>query len=490
MKNYIRTYLERKLGVEKLRNTVHAYQRAYAAAKVNRLTYSWSTLNASADSDIRSGLRALRGRSRDLVQNNDYARRFVKLCSANVVGPSGINFQSKVMDPTGQVDTVANTIIEAHWKEWGTAVNWLELQHIAIETVAADGEILVRFIRGKSAGNRFNFSIQLLEGDHLDETYSDEKNNIKMGIQYNDDGTVKGYWIWDRHPGDGNYEYSARIKRIFVPASEMFLLYYKERPSQTRGVPWMSSAMTRLNNVGGYEEAEIVAARVGASQIGVLTKPESGDGLDGEKETGTDNILIDAEPGTIQTVPFGTSLSTLDFKHPGGNFDPAMKAFLRGVASGLDVSYSALSGDLGEASYGSQRQGSLYERDHWMLKQAWFVEKYCRRIFAEWLDLFLLTGLTNLPYSKFSKFNAPLFQPRRWQWIDPLKDTQAGELAVKNMFKTRSEITAEQGRDFYEVGDRLAAEEAYIKKKGLVVPQVDKAIVQQENQNGTEDGNA
>lgn len=478
MRNIIKGYIERKLGVDALRKKVTAYERAYAAAKVNRLTSSWSTANTSADNDIRNGLRILRGRSRELVQNNDYGRRFIKLCSANIVGPSGVGFQSKVTEPTGRPDKYANEVIEQYWKEWARAVNWLELQHVAIETVASDGEILVRIIRGKSAGNRFHFTLQYLEADHLDETYTDERKRIKMGIQYDESGKVTGYWIWDRHPGDGSYEYSTQVKRVLVSAADMFLLYYKERPSQSRGVPWMSSAMTRLNNVGGYEEAEIIAARVAASQMGLITRPESGDDLMGEKDSAGD-VVIDAEPGSMTTLPPGYDMTMFNPSHPSGNFDPALRAFIRGIASGLDVSYSALSGDLTQASYGSQRQGSLYERDHWMLRQAWFIQNFCLKVFEEWLDLFLLSGVSSLPYSKFQKFNSPLFQPRRWQWIDPLKDTQAGELAVKNMFKTRSEITAEQGRDFYDVVDQLAAEKAYIESKGLTVAQVDTAVQQQ-----------
>ena len=47
--------------------------RRFSAAQLNRLTSGWSTLNVSANSDLRMDLEALRARSRDLANNNDYA---------------------------------------------------------------------------------------------------------------------------------------------------------------------------------------------------------------------------------------------------------------------------------------------------------------------------------------------------------------------------------------------------------------------------------
>ncbi|MCH2379769.1 MAG: hypothetical protein MK236_10155, partial [Pedosphaera sp.] len=43
-----------------------------------------------------------------------------------------------------------------------------------------------------------------------------------------------------------------------------------------------------------------------------------------------------------------------------------------------------------------------------------------------------LSGAPNLPAAKYDKFSAIEWKPRRWQWVDPLKDTQADVIAADN----------------------------------------------------------
>ena len=50
------------------------------------------------------------------------------------------------------------------------------------------------------------------------------------------------------------------------------------------------------------------------------------------------------------------------------------------------------------------------------------------------------------------------FLGRRWQWVDPEKDAQANILAIKHGFKTREQVAAEQGRDFWDNVEALQVE--------------------------------
>lgn len=407
----------------------------------------------------------MRGRARNLAMNNDYVRRYLRLLTTNIIGPDGVIFQSKVKDPNGAPDKGANKIIEDGWYDWARVVGFLEKQHLLIKTVGRDGEILVRLIRGKSAGNRYYFDIQLLESDHLDETYSDPAQNIVMGIQYNSDGSVKGYWIWEQHPGS-ELASLRQNRRIFIPASDMFLIYYRERPSQTRGFPWIHTALIRLNNISAYEEAEIYAARLGASKMGFITRDPDENSI-GTGETDAGNPVISAEPGTFEFLNPGQDVKFFDPNHPAGNFDPFIKSQLRGAAAGLDVSYSSLSSDYSDANYSSLRQGALYERDNWMTLQSWIIRNFFEPVYREWLTMFLTSGVSNLPMSKIDKFNSPMFYGRRWKWVDPVKDISAMKMEVDLRIKSRTQICNENGVDFNDIVDELAQEEALLAQKGL-----------------------
>lgn len=48
--------------------------------------------------------------------------------------------------------------------------SWIDVQNLAIEGLARDGEVLIRHIR--NADNGFGYLLQLLEPDFLDEEYN------------------------------------------------------------------------------------------------------------------------------------------------------------------------------------------------------------------------------------------------------------------------------------------------------------------------------
>lgn len=465
--------------------------RQYAASIIDRLTSSWGILNTTADADLRYSIANIRARARELSQNNDYARRYLQLVVTNLIGPAGVTLQNKAVDNNGALDKVANTQIEAGFKDWAWyagadgRLSWLDIQRIITESVARDGEVLVRMIKGKAAGNKYNFALQVLEADHLDEQWNIPERNIRMGIEYDTNGKPIAYHIWKYHP----YEFGIQTRqneRLRISADEIIHIYYKERPSQSRGVSWMHSAMTRLKHLDKYEEAEIVAARVAASKMGFYITP-TGDDYSGDKDA--DNaVLQSAEPGHFEQLPEGWDFKTFDVNHPSGNLQPFIKSTLRGIAAGLNVSYNALASDLEAVSYSSLRYGSLDERDYWMTRQTWMIHTLCVPIFEAWLDMALAFGSINLPHSKIDKFNSPYFSARRWQWVDPEKDINAAVIAINNGLKTRTSTLAEVGLDFEETVDRLAYEQEYMKLKGVSTAQLIQAVQSTQNQNSNANG--
>ena len=75
--------------------TKAAQSAASAAAAGSRLLGDWRATNTSMNSDLYRGLDKLRARSRDLCNNNDYAKRFIAMVKANVVGGTGVQLQSR-----------------------------------------------------------------------------------------------------------------------------------------------------------------------------------------------------------------------------------------------------------------------------------------------------------------------------------------------------------------------------------------------------------
>lgn len=460
--------------------------RGFDAAQITRLTSSWPTSSLSADADIYRSLDILRARSRQLCYNNDYAKKFLQMCSTHIVGPNGFDLQMQVKDRLGKFDGMASTAIETAFSAWAKRgvcemsrkMSFVGLCHLVAKSVPRDGEALIRKVYGKSA-NKFGFALQIIDIDRLDVNRNEELRNgntIKMGVEVSPYGEPVAYHLRTKHPGDGTYAtvQGARYER--VPANDIYHLGIPDRPEQTRFLPWMHSAMLRLNNLGGYEEAAIIAARVGASKMGFFQSADgSAEGLADDIDPSTGALYTEAEPGQFGVLPQGYSFQGWDPQYPHQNYDAFVKSCLRGIASGLGVAYNTLSNDLEGVNFSSIRTGVLEERDNWMVVQNWFIESFLVDVFESWLKFALLNEMvqlpsgSSLPLSRYDIFNKPVWQGRRWQWVDPLKDVQANVEAINAGLKSRRRVLAEQGLDLDETWTELAAESEKAESLGLVI---------------------
>ena len=301
----------------------------WQAASVNRLTQAWSTQTLSADSNIRRDLPPLRARARQIAENNDYGKAFFRMLRCNVLGEYGIALKNKARDPIsaagpGALDTFANRIIEEQWWRWGKRgyctvdrqISWCDAQNLILEAVARDGEVIIRKVRGFP--NDHNYALQLIEADYLDTERNEELpdgREIRMGIEFNQWQQPIAYWLFKRHPNDNLYTTPYLIERYErVPATEIIHPFIHFRPHQSRGVPWIATAMFRMNMLGKYEESEAIASRAAAAKMAFLIPNQAGQEYQGEIVDG--DKTMDAEPGAIEQLPFGMDLKVLDWNHP------------------------------------------------------------------------------------------------------------------------------------------------------------------------------
>lgn len=451
--------------------------RGFSAGKSDRLTWSFSTMGQSINADLYQYLEPMRSRSRELWADNEYAARFIGLCKNNLVGPAGVRLQVKSKRPDGTLDTADNDRIERTWREWSKRgscdvtgrLSRVAAERLFVETVVRDGECLIRIVDGFE--NAHGFAIQFIDVDRLDTQFNksrDERtgNRIVMGVELDRWDRPVAYHILDGHPGSFASEAVPR-HHMRIPAAEIIHGFLSVRPEQVRGVPWMHAAILGLKDLGGYREAAIVAARVGAAKMGFWRSPDGESGP--YDDTGSDGVRItEAEAGTFDQIPDGVELETWDPQYPHGEFDAFNKAVLRGIAAGMGVAYHTLAQDLEGVNFSSARAGTLDERDLWQCLQGWMVESLHDAIYPHWLSRQLMIGtLDPLPMGRFDKFNAATWQPRRWPWVDPLKDEQSNALAYGMRTKSLRQIIAERGQDPDDVWAEMAEDEAKLRELGI-----------------------
>lgn len=460
-------------------------KRGYSGAQYDRLTEDWKSPLTTGDAEMRTRLRTLRGRARELERNDPITLRYLSRLQDNVYDHHGITFSSLAgewrRDPKMKklvyvIDEMDAAIIEQAYTEWrkdpfvsgGMSLN--EGGRLALRSVARDGDMLVRKVVDNS--NEFGCRLQLLEADMIDDMrnevirVADQGNGgrvlseVRMGVQVNGYMKPEGYWILKAHPGDQMWWNTDGYLSEYHGAADFIHPFKKQRITQVRDCTWLHGIMRDMHLLNQYDEAAIVAARVGAAKMGWFMRDynEPGDGYTGEQPRDGDRSM-DAEAGLIEDlsqVP-GLKFQAWDPAYPHEQYPDFIKSRHRRIGAGLDMSYYALANDLTEVNFSSIRAGLLEDREHYKAVQTWWIYQFETPVFLFWLNIALASGSlkdpqtgTALPYSKKKKFEAHKFRPRRWPWVDPEKDANAAVIAIDNRLKSRSNVIEETSQETFE----------------------------------------
>ena len=445
-------------------------QRKFAAAELSSLLHNWAKVKEEIDTDLKRGGQRLRARAREAAKNNDYARRYLQLLKTNVIGPTGSRLQVRSKNRKGTLDVDANNKVETAFKQWCSSVDvtgrltMVDLQNMMIEGSARDGELLIREVAGFP--NAFGYALQVFDVDQLDEQYNVELKNgntVRLGVEFDQWDRPVAYHLTQREKISGSYMGQGK-ERIRIPASEMIHVFRGEYANQSRGFSWMVAALVEMHHLAHFNEASLIRARLGASIMGLFYEENFNEGGAADWKNGSGDLFMDAEPGAFRRMPAGVRLETFSPDFPSEIVEHYVKRSLKSIASGLNVDYNSLASDPAETSYSTLRQFALESRDYYRTLQNWLAESALNRIYAGWLKQALLRRTIDLPASAYEKLLDARWQPRGWSWVDPVKDATSAEKLLANNLTSPSMIAAEQGRDFDEVCQQIAADRELMKK--------------------------
>jgi len=454
--------------------------RMYAGAKQSRLTSGWGQTITSADSELSTSLRVLRARSRSLIRDASYAKRAKIIVVNNVVGP-GIGMQAQVKTVRDVLNDRINDDIEATWGEWtnantchtGGVLHFPDIERLAMGQVFETGEIFIRKHYRSFGGSSIPFALEVIEPERVVDEFQPSAfvSNavVRMGIESDEFRRPLGYWIRRLHPGEIKYSATETDAIDRIPADQIIHLKVTDRWPQTRGEPWLHSVIRKLNDIDGYTEAEIIAARAAASYMGIIeTREEYGQ----TTETGSKEITL--EPGIVERLDPGDKFNFISPNRPNSNIDPFMRLLLREIAAGVGTSYESLSRDYSQSNYSSSRLALLDDRDLWRVIQTWFIRNFRTILHREWLQQAILSkSIKTISAEQFGmdpqKYTAVRFKPRGWTWIDPEKEVTAFKEAIKAGFTSTTEVIALTGggKDIEDVLDDRRHELDMMEEKKL-----------------------
>jgi len=432
--------------------------RSFAAALTPRWLAGWKWDGGFSNKEVKAGLQTTRSRSRDMFKNSAHYHRFICLCQTNIVG-DGFVFTSTPHDgvPGGtnyNLDEQAAAFIEYHYNRWAQNANWcdvagaqniVEMDKMNVKSWKRDGEYFM--IMDRHAQNPYGFALQCIRPDAVDHNYNTtmkNKNVVIMGIEFDyQTGRAVACYVGSSVNYADYWNSGQPLKRY--SAKDFIHGYTIEEPGQARGITAGISVLRKLKMLADFDEAELVIAKDEActvrsyyapanreSEITALTDPE------------IEQLTQTKEPGQAEVLPEGWESRVQTPQHPNREVTAYKKTMLRDFCSGVGLEYANACNDWGGVNYSSVRAGTISERDGWKNDQGLFIQQNKTPVYLAWLGSFLSLSISGaFPIEKFSKFAEHLFRGRRWDWVDPLKDMRAAELAVEHGWKTDSQVTAE-----------------------------------------------
>lgn len=461
-----------ELSIDEFYKSLPAKKRNYSIASSSGTLNDWLSNFQKEDRLLRGELGIARARCQDLERNNVYIKAFINQLVTNVVGANGIKLNLRIKNDDGSIDKRANEIIEESWERWSKHgictidgnLSWVDVQKIALNRTAIDGDTFIMQHKSRDI-NQWGYGLQLIDGVYIDEKYNDtlqNGNRIIMGVEINSYGRKVAYHVLSGQR-QSDFIGAYANDHIRVDADNVFHILRQHTYDQTRAAPWIVASAIELNHLGAYREYELVASRLEAAKHSVIESDYNAEYQGDIKYDGQKYEKMEA--GVIQQLQPGQRIKLLDPAHPNKDFDQFNRAILKGAAAGMDSSYHAISRDLSDANFANARTGTLQDRDNYISVQNWYAGIFHSRVYSNWLKMSFLTGqVGGLPFSKFDKFNNPLWQGRRWGWVDPTKDMQAKKLELSMGITSPQRICRENGLDYFDIIDEIKEAQEYAKK--------------------------
>lgn len=464
---------------------------AFDAGQSGRRLRSLPTSADAINTQIRRYGRTILARSRYLASNNPYAAAAKEAFVSALVG-SGIKPSPMVDDKDLKAE------LQQLWLDWTDEADadWLTDLYGQQSIVAAEmfeaGECFIRFrLRRDEDGLSVPLQLQILPAEMLPLDHNETGRggkSIQCGIEFDAIGRRTAYHFLRQHPNDDavNLGQSRAGQKTVVPADEVLHLYRPVRAGQIRGLPHTLSAIVKLAIMDQYDDAELERKRTAALFGAFVTRPVVGDDpmagplggdTDGAEAAEGEAPLnsVGLEPGaTIDLLP-GEDVKFAEPADVGNSYEAFQYRNLLAIAAGFGVPYAAMTGDLRQTSYGSIRAGLVeFRRRVEAMQHHVMVYQFCRPVWLRFMSEAVLAGAVSIPPREFVKnkrdFARVKWIPPKFDWVDPLKDRQAEEVAVRNGWKSRSDVIEAEGYDAEEVDERIAADRDRAEKFDLSFP--------------------
>lgn len=460
-----------------------APQARYDAAGQGRQLRAWAPSNLGPNR-VLDGVQTIRNRTRDLDRNDWSAKTLSQKWGTTLIGvgitPRWRRIKSR--DRRQQIIDLFNdqaAVIDADG-----ALNIYAQQTLAVKEWFVGGEVFARRrYRRLTDGLPLPFQVQLMGSEMCPMLDADQwpgmpqGNKMRLGIERDRRNRIVAYWFFKEHPGDNYSKAVGTSDLVRVLAEDVIHMFEPDRAGATRGVPQVASVVTRIKNIGEFDDNVMTRQKLANMFVGFITRELSTsdfnpdvDPLTGQPiQRDAGGAIVGMQPGILQELDDGQDIKFANPPEAGTTYGDYMRTQQLGVAAAGGLPYELLSGDIREISDRTLRVlinelRRLAEQRQWQM----VIPQFCQRVINWFAEAGLLIG--KISAAEFDDVRRVEHAPHGWAYIHPVQDVQGKALEVEKGFRSRSSVIGERGDDPEQVDNERAEDKAREDELDLTPP--------------------
>lgn len=352
----------------------------------------------------------------------------------------------------------------------------------------ADGDVLINLpIDSKRTG--VQTVVELIEAYRVEtpgflERDPEMKERVRLGVQYDTEGRVEGYWVKKADRAD--YRYSSKKEDYnFYPVFReadgyrrkvtfLFKAPANSRPLASRQYPLITPAISLIKDLGDFNEATIIGARVAACFSAFIKTKNPNAAMksmtttDGEAQIDpvTRKRYTKLQPATVMYLEKDEEVDFAAPNRPGDNTDTYTVRCHKLISMCFRIPYVLAFLDVEKTTYSSLK-GAVLDTGKLIARWRGYLNNTIDWIVSTW-------GLEAISKNLIRGSLSTLEIKKRWPAfgiLDKEKEARGDKIDLNNGITSKRLICSERGIDYEDVKkDRLqeALEEVELQAAVLI----------------------
>lgn len=395
--------------------SLSAESRAYDLLRRARSddNFSGASRDNSSVVDDRETRQRLRDLSRYEVRNNPHLRGLCKKIDNETIG-KGPRLTIDPRTPSDRSRRAADRV-EKMWHEWVVQTGFVEKIRMMCSERRVGGECFSVVAPNRKLVVPIDFNVY--EGDQFQSPsewyWNDrrrESNNQGCydGLTFDRYGNVSSYLMRKDHPysnyGSWDLAYAREYEEVrTVSADNCYHWFYKERPSQYRGVSEIAPTLEVYSKLRRFIEAKVEQEELRARLLGSVRTAYAPD--NGCADLGDEPVDMQIGGGQFTTLPDGWQIDMFRFDPTGQGVQEFMRACLSWATQALLAPWNVVANDSSDYNFASGRLDHMTFYSHisiirdqlekhfldWFFENHWLDMARSIRSFPEDLGVFTKT---------------------------------------------------------------------------------------------------